>query len=723
MTGPKPLVKIEGDCSTIHSNTLYVYSPDGFASIPLKENGTWHQLPSPEHKVTGPVCIQGGIDGMEDGDNNALYMVGGTGLSDSSGLQRFSFRAQKWETLPISSAEMKDRTGHGAGYLSSSSQILVYAGNKDGSKQISQSTLLISTKSSTFEITSGLDHGAPALYDPIILPWSDTQVALIGGSDTNTAIFIYDPENDKGWTISEATLPDAIPASSRCALAKDSHGNKILELFNMDVSPNSVTSYVLSSKGKLQNPAPAITSSEKRSITDPYDSKFAPTQTWSDYALAQSNNGLVVLANGKNNDSLAIFNQTSNGWVNSTELFYGKGEQNVLKPSTTSFTSSTQTPTSTTSTSNSASVTSASSSTPTSSSTPAAAATGGGGLSDHGKMILGATLGSVLGFGLVLLIILFLLRREKQKRAGTQSGSGGDSKDRLSFQDQGIEPLAESAYPMARSPVPVAAASVDSLAIMTGNYSSGEKSLKPPGGTGYGLSSQRKGSPLSTVPSSGAMGASSAYTDDTDRAGDNTARVNQPGDRMTDEGWEKYFEDGGATNLQSDRSTISSAYTKSDYRGSGWPMSSLTPLNFGFLDQPKPLGHVFSGSPTTEHGSSGMDGRNLVIPESQSARISSADSISIASDDDRDDPKWQGAGQNSWLGRPTSSNYTTSFYHTSTQDLPWSSSNKSLGNKGMHSNARRSSIIIPDDIDENSMQAHKNYTNSDMSWLNLHADR
>ncbi|KAJ5185639.1 Galactose oxidase/kelch beta-propeller [Penicillium cf. griseofulvum] len=707
MKGPKPTIKIEGDCSTIHSDTFYVYSPDGFASISLKEGEYWKSLPSPDHMVTSPACVQG-----SEGDEN-FYLVGGTGSPDNSGLQRFSFSTGKWETLTSTSPDMKNRTGHGAGYIPSTSRILVYAGNTDGSTQISQSTLIISTKDGSFDVSSVTAQGAPALYEPMILPWSSSEVAMIGGSPTNTDIFIYD--SNKGFGKSEATLPSAIQSSSRCALASNSGGKtKVLEEFTMIASPNTVTSYLLSSKGKIQNPATVIAPSEKRDITDSYNGTFAPTASWSDYTLAQGS-GLVVLASGQSNDSLAIFNQTSNSWVNSTELFYGKPDQNVLKASTTSFTSSTPTSTSSTSTSTSASAT------PTSSS-PVVAAVGSG-LSDHGKLILGATLGSVLGFGLILLILLFLLRREKKKRQAAQPGGGGDNKDRLSFQDQGIEPLTEGAYPMARSPVPLAATSVDSLAIMSGKYK-GEKSLKPPGSTGYGLSPQPKSSsPLSTIPSSGVMGASSVYTEDTNRAGDDTGREHQAADRMTDEGWGKYFEDGGTTTFQSDRSTVSSAYTKSDYRGSGWPMSTLTPLNFGFLEQPKPLGRVPSGSPTTEHGPPDMGSRSLVIPESQSARISSADSISIASDDDRDDSKWQGAGQSSWLGRPSSSNYTTSFYQTSTQDMPWESSNPSLAEKPRQPNARRSSVIIPHDIHELPMQGQKNTTNSDMSWLNLKADR
>ncbi|KAJ5562022.1 hypothetical protein N7535_003515 [Penicillium sp. DV-2018c] len=714
MKGPKPLHKIEGGCSTIHNNTLYVYSPDGFASIPLEEKGTWKPLSPPEHRVIGPACVQGGIDGIEDEeDNKALYLVGGAGPADNSGLQRFSFKAQKWKTVSMTAPDMKDRTGHGVGYIPSTSQILVYAGATDGSKQISQSTLIIPTKTEPFDVWSKPDQGAPASYEPMILPWSDSEVALVGGSEANTAIFTY--EDAKGWTISKASLPNGIPTSSRCALAKDSHENMVLEVFDMVATPNSVTGYLLSSKGKLQSPASVIAPSQKRSITDSYNGTFAPTESWSDYTLAQGSNGMVVLASGRSNDSLAIFNQTSNGWLNTTELFYGSGDQHTLKSSTTSFTSSTPTPTSSSSTSTSASAT------PTSTST--SAGIGGAGLSNHGKTILGATLGSVLGFGLILLLILFLLRRRKKKRQIDQSSGGGNSKDRLSFQDQGIEPLTEGAYPMARSPVPVAHERADSLAIVTGNYSSGEKSLKPPGGTGYGLTSKERGSPLSTIPSSGVMGASSVYTDDTDRAGDNIDHGNQPGTRTTDEGWGKYFENNGPTNVQSqsDRSTMSSAYTKSDYRGSGWPMTSLTPLNFGFLDQPKPLGRVLSGSPTTEHSTNEMGSRSLVIPESQSARISSVDSISLASEDGRDDPNWQGAGQSSWLGRPTSSTYTSSVYQTSTHDLPWTSPDPS--GRGRQSNARSSSMVIPQDIEEIPMHQQKNAPDSDMSWLNLQADR
>lgn len=698
MTVPTPPIELSGHCSVIYGNTLYAYSPKGFLSIPLKENGNWTTLEPPKAQVTGAACVTGAIEGKEN--DEGLYVIGGAGASsDYSGLQRYSFADKKWTTLQSSGTSLTNRQNHGAAYIKSSSSILVYGGSV-GTNAPSSSTFLFST-TSPYVINSKPDQGAPAATDPMLLPWSDSQVALVGGS-TDTAIYVYSLSG--GWVASGASLSDPVPSSVHCALV-NSGNSKVLEAFDMSASPNTVTSYGLVKDGQLESPAGQVgASSGKGSLSDypTYNSTFSPTSTRSNYALAQGEN-LVVLSSGRGDDSLAIFNSTSNGWVNSTELFYGSGQQHTLKTNTATTSTTSTTPTAT----SSPTVTSH-----TTSPTPAAAASGSG-PSDNYKTIIGATLGSVCGLVLILLAILFLLRREKQKRQQNGQAKGGDSKDRLSFQDQGIEPLAGGAYPMARSPVPVASMSNDSLAIMSGR-ATGEKSLMPPpGNVGYGLA-KGKTSPLSTIPSSG-LAPSSVYSDDVRQSVTSTAPGNQPGDRTTDEGWGKYFQDSRATNLagmQSDRSTVSSVYTKSDYRGSAWPMANLTPLNFGFLDQPQPLGRVHSGSPTTANPSSS---RSLVIPEGQSARISSADSISVASEDDPHDTNWTGAGQNSWLGRPTSSNYTTSFYNSSTQDIP--------SQAARQSNARRSSVIIPDDIDELPIQGQPDKVNSDMSWLNLHAGR
>lgn len=701
MTVPTPPIKLTGHCSVIYNNTLYTYSPNGFLSIPLEKNGNWTPLEPAKANVTGAACVTGAIDGNED--DEGFYVIGGTGASsDYSGLQRYSFANKKWKILQSgSSTSMTNLVYHGAAYIKSNSTLLVYGGSV-GSKTSSSYTFTISTKS-PYGIYSQPDQGAPASLSPMLLPWNDTTVALVGGS-SSTAIYVYSLSG--GWVNSGALLPNAISSDIHCALV-DSGNSKILESFDMSASPNTVTSYALVKDGTVASPARQVgAASTKRSLSDypTYNSTFASDTTRSNYALAQGDD-LVVISSGKGDDTLAIFNSTSNGWVNATELFHGSGNQHVLKATTTSSTTS-STPTATSSTT-------ATSHTATST---AAAAASGSSSGENYRVIIGATLGSVCGLALILLAILWLLKRERQRREQNGQGKSGDDKDRLSFQDQGIEPLANGAYPMARSPVPMASMSNDSLAIMSGR-ATGEKGLMPPSSNlGYGLT-KGKSSPLSTIPSSG-LAPSSVYSEDVRQSVASTAAPgNQPGDRTTDEGWGKYFQDGNATNLagmQSDRSTVSSVYTKSDYRGSAWPMSNLAPLNFGFLDQPQPLGRVHSGSPTTANPS--ITSRNLNMPEGQSARISSASSISMDSEDDPHDTNWTGAGQNSWLGRPSSSNYTTSFYNTSQYDMPSQVARQSGNN-------RRSSVIIPEDIDELPIQGRQENVNSDMSWLNLQASR
>lgn len=713
MTVPEPPIRLEGDCSVISGNTLYHYSSSGLVSIPLKVNGNWTQL-NGGVSVSNAVCLKGGIEGSEN-DDEALYVVGGTTTnadSTYSGLQRFSFKDQMWQTLGSGTTSMTARTGHGAAFVASDSSIIVYAGNVGAgtSTALSAQSFLISTKS-PYGQTSVVNQGAPTLNNPQLLPWNSTHVGLFGGQGGSQAVYTYNSAT--GWDLSPISLPSVLSTSTPLTLLSGSGDSKVLEYFDMNASPNSVVNYeLMSPDGKPESPAVAVGASSKKRSTGSYptyNDTLAPSYTWSDYALAQGSNGMVVLSSGRSNNSLAIFNQTSNSWVNSTELFQGKSVQHVLTTNTT--TSTTMTPTATPTPSASAST----SATPSSTTTAAAAASGGS--HTDTKVIIGAVLGGVCGVAIILLLLLWLLKRVRTKRELNGQARGGDSKDRLSFQDRGIEPLAGGAYPMARSPVPFASMSADSLAILSGKYK-GEKSLMPPpANSGYGLSATpRKNSPLSPIPSSG-LAPSSMWSEDAYRNSTTPSEPgNKPGDRTTDEGWGKYFEDNNTTNVSgmpADRSTTSSIYTKSDYRGSAWPMTNLTPLNLGFLDQPKPLGRVYSGSPTTEHASSS---RSLAIHEGQSARISSADSISVTSDDDPHDTNWTGA-HTSWLGRPTSSNYSTSLYNSSSRDLP--SSNPQLPR---HSNGRRSSVAIPEDIDELPMPGRNN-ANPDMSWLNLNAER
>ncbi|RMJ21230.1 hypothetical protein PHISP_07902 [Aspergillus sp. HF37] len=684
MIVPKPPMKLEGHCSVIHNNTLYVFSPNGFASIPLQRNGTWSDL-KPGESVSGAACVSAGVNGHNK--EEALYVVGGTGSSkDYTGLQRYSFQSEQWETVSPKDSQVEvtsNRTGHGAVYLKSSSSILMYGGSQGGGTTPSSETFAIDTASPYTVSAYSTTNAAPAV-SPILLPWNGDKAALVGATtDQKVHIFHHVHPPADPWSKPITSLTHELPGNVQCALLSRPDGSKVLETFDMSVTPSNVTSIaLLGPQGKPVKPSKVVGGTgPKRSTKDgafggypAYEDQFAPMKTWKDYSLAQGDNNLVAISGGSGIESLAIFNQTSNSWVNATKLFYGdESRQQILGPTSTS------------------------SSTPTSSPSGSSAPVSDSDSTDVGT-IIGATLGGVVGFAIILMIILLFLRRVKKKRAA-QAGNGSDD-NRLSFRDQGEEPLARSAYPMAKSPVPFANSSVDSLAIVSGNVGD-EKSPRHLGSSGQVTPANDKAFEAQEMGAGG-----------------------QAGDRTTDEGWSKYFVDNNsATDLarQSDRSLSGSDFGNPEPKENAWPMKSLTPLNFGFLDEPRPLGQVITGSPTTGHSPIDQDGRGLVIPEGQSAQISSADSISVNSEenDRRRETSWPNfagsigeedevpqAAQRSWLGRPPSSTYSSVYYGE--------------GRETMASTGRQSSVVIPENAGERTGRSN---VNTDMSWLNLNAER
>lgn len=720
MIVPKPPVKLEDHCSVIHDNTLFTYSANGFASIPLKQNGNWTELAMGE-PVSGAACVQGA---MGHSNKQAFYVIGGSGSSSKNypGLQRYSFQDEKWETMNPTSEDMSNRTNHGAVYLKASSSIFVYAGNKDGSSTATSDTFVINTAfPQNVSSYSGAD-ASPA-SSPVLLPWSDDRAALVGGATTGRKVHLFKFNGTGDWSDSGVVLPQELPKEVRCAMVNNNDGSKVLESFGMNLTPNTVDSLALvNSDGKALNPAkPVGTSSKKRrrAAVDnypTYDGKFAASKTWSQYSLAQGEDSkLVVISGGSDRHSLAVFNQTSNSWMNSTKLFYGDQTMDQILPSTTSSTDPTAT----------------SSSSP--SSTPPVSG-GSGSSSSKTGTIVGATLGSVIGAAVIVIALIFCLRRKNKGNAAAQGKGSGDNKDRLSIQDQGIEPLTQSAYPMAKSQAPLGSSSVDSLAIFSGKLADEKKTQAAPAAHPvYGPKGGPAKSPLSTVQSSREL-LSHQNTPTADKAFETgqTGMGGQPGDRRTDEGWTKYFQDNDVDNntadtrdIQQDQPTASEDLAKSERRGSAWPMTNLTPLNFGFLDEPKPLGRVVTGSPTTEHTSSATDGQNLVIPEGQAARISSGDSLSLASDDnseyDRHRSRYSSGMNDNYMGRPVSSMYSQSHYYN-----PSATGAAPIGygyDPVRSSQPRRSSVIIPDTLEENAPAIRQDNANSDMSWLNLQADR
>ncbi|KAL4905856.1 hypothetical protein BDW74DRAFT_13625 [Aspergillus multicolor] len=686
MLAPKPPTKLEGHCSVIHDNTLYTLSSNGFASIPLERNGTWSKLSTDGAElVSDAVCVMGGVDGNEN--KTALYVVGGTSSkSDLPGIQRYSLEDKTWKAITVQNALLSNRTGHSAVYLKSVSTILTYGGSTTDGSQPSSENFNVLVKP-TYRLDSGTGYATPAVSPPL-LTWSDDTAVLFGGKDEAEQPHFWNSDqhwHNDGYDSLNMTFPTGVKA----ALFQDSDGSRILRTFDLNQSPVEV-----SNTSKSLVPSSAQSSKKrKRDDSSNYDDSLAPTVSQTSYSFAQGglDSPLVVISGGSGTDTLSIFNQTSNDWVNTTKLFYGdKSEQEILGSTTTTTTSS---PTTTSSTESSATSTSDSSS------------------DDSGAnvgTILGAVLGSLMGVAVILVLILFYIKRKKEKARK----AGGVDKDRLSFQDQGVEPLARSAYPMAESPAPKAAASVDSLAIFSGNLGD-EKSSRAAGSLPQSMQKTQpvKPSPLNNIQSSG----DSIYSldDKAMEAGQSPVR------RTTDEGWGKYFQ-GNTTPTLSTPTLIGVQSPYDSTRGSKatiWPggNNALPPLQTSFLQEPAPLGRVNTGSPTTEVG------HRIVIPESQSARISSASSASFNSDDG----DYHGAREQSWLGRPPSSTYSRSFYNPGSTREALSVAPSMLapsvdfrGQDSHRTNTRGSSVLIPD-----GHPLTRNNVNSDMSWLNLNADR
>jgi hypothetical protein len=712
MTSPQPPSALDGRCSAIYDNTLYVYTSSALLSLPLESGAEWNSLDAGQ-SVTGAVCVTGNID--DTSDDQALYVVGGTSDNSTySGLQRYSFGDDTWESIPLNIADLENRVNHSAIYIPGTYSILVYAGSTDSNEDASTSTYEIPVNNG-WVVQSRSDDGSPAGIQPVLLPWDNSTAVYVGGTSTNTEVFLY--HGLSGWGTSQISLAEGIPSDAGVAIVSNSDGSKFLEIFDVTTSPNNV-SYValLQTGGQPAYPGEAVTfdtssSSTKKQKRDwgetpAYNTSNAPSTTRTSFSIAQSSNDLVVISSGSGTDCLSVFNQTQNGWVNTTELFYSGVSGGLQVPLTTS-TSSAST------TSATATTTSAAASTTTAASSSTSISTG---------VIIGATIGSLLGVAAILIVLLLILRRLHGKKAGSGGKSGrrfgSQDKDRLSFEDQGIEPLTMAAVPMARSNGPSA---VDSLDMISGKFANEYRSSMT---AGNGVVTRSlvppAASPMPTIASS------RAGRDENDGIMLAAESDRPKGDRSTDEGWGKYFQDGKGSELTTDspRTTMNSdisEMTKSDYRSSMWPhqVPEATSIALGALDKPKPLGQVSSGSPSTEHLP--MSG-NSHLHQGQSALIDSASLISDDDDHNRHDafssgipPSVQDGNQWSqpWYMRPPSSNYTDSFYQPSARE-----------SSGLHesvptdarSNGRRSSGILHDNYPRNNV-------NSDMSWLNLHADK
>lgn len=704
MSPPKPPIDLKGHCSVLHDNTLYVYTPEGFVSVELKEDAEWKRLDKGE-SVTDAVCVKGRRNG--DPNQPALFLVGGHSDNDEyRGLQVYSFNDKKWETLHPSDLDLKNRTRHGAMYINSSASLVVFSGTTNGDATPSSQTFEIPV--SSLVIQSKPSPSFEFYLDPAFVPWSEDYVAIVGVGGDKMQVWTYG--NGK-WESTGASIPEPLkdPKMVKCTTVQTDDGSEVLQVFDMGASPNTVSEYVLTLPGQRaapigKSPQDLRDNPAKRELIlgnwPDYDDTYASDSPRTGFSLAQDGNQVVISGGGGSDEPVLVFDQSEGGWRDPDKVF---GSPTVTATSSSITSTSTSTATSTTA-SESTTISATSTSTAEPSATTSALPVGGGG-SSNTLTIIGATLGAVLGVAAILIIILLILAWRK-RRGKYPNGKGGRSNDpdRLSFQDQGMEPLTRSVQPMGRANAP----STDSWAIVSGQ-ATGNSKISPPSNTfndlNFGI--EKQASPLRNVESSSPDGFNKEIAVPGAAVVGRDRRESVRGDRLTDEGWSKYFQgDSGPNRSHSQKSTASSLESKSDYGSTAWPHSSaeVPALTLRTLNEPQPIRQIPSGSPSAERA---PNFEHLVAHQGMTAKISSADSISIASEDDRDDRKDDWRRSRLTNDRVASSNYSDSMYFPSGADMP--------GNRMTQ---------WPGDLQPPQEQSNqRSNLSSDVSWLNLGANR
>ena len=491
---PTPPVALKNHCSIIYQNTLYTYQEDAFQSLPLKDGAQWSKL-SMGVPTNGSTCVQGTAD-----DQDVLFVVGGsTGSSanDYTGLQRYTFKDKSWETCKPQSNVTQNRLLHGSAFLPSSSSIILYGGSQDGDTTPSSQTFMISSKP-PYTVQS-YSSQAPPVVNPLMLPWNASHAVMLGGGPENKELFTFGP--GIGWRQLNVSLSAGLPDSSKAqaAIMNADDGGKVLEIFDMSVSPNKLSTLLLQNATNpttSQQPSSfsrtATATASGASSSDPvlpkvtivpakrqkratsledrpaYNSTLAPQDTRSGFSLAQGSDGLVVASGGTDQDVLTIFNQTGNQWVD-TDQFFGESRPKNLfvtptASSTLPVTSSTAQPSTT--------------------SALSPAATAQAGTRNKSLTILGATLGAVFGVAAILLLILLLLRYLRRRREDKRRGSDFplDNKHDMDFADQGDTYMREAAGSFAKPDSKhrhnISGNSATSVTIMGGKRNSSQQSKR-----------------------------------------------------------------------------------------------------------------------------------------------------------------------------------------------------------------------------------------------------
>lgn len=427
---PTPPVPLKNHCSIIYNNTLYTYQVDAFQSLALKDGATWEQLPMGV-STNGSTCVQGAFDHQD----SFIVIGGSTSTANYRGLQSYSFSANKWHTDTPVAGVATNRLDHGTAYLQQSSAILMYAGSQNNVYGPSSQTFLFETTSPYF--VQAFTSFAPPLISPLILRFNTTHALMLGGGPENTKLFTFGRQ--EGWQQLNVSLPKGLQDSSmvQATIMDGSDGSKVLEVFDFSVSPNqlwtvplqnatSTSSFMKKSyKASAHHPARRRRRDSPSTDRPAYNNTLAPQETRRGFSLAQDpKTGLVVASGGSSQAPLAMFNQTSNQWVDPDQFFGIQPD-----PSSTSRT-------------------------PSAPSTPPSAATSEAvdisELTAHNRSltILGGVLGGVFGFAALVILLLLLLRYYRRRRAkGSKQNVNEyalDSKAEMDFQDVGADFMKEA---------------------------------------------------------------------------------------------------------------------------------------------------------------------------------------------------------------------------------------------------------------------------------------
>lgn len=430
---PLPSEPFGQHCSVLVNGTLYAFTETAFLSLPLEKGGKWEELPL-LLGTRGAACVHA----HQDTPDEALYVIGGTSRNATMvpekgymGMQKYTFNTGKWEVIPMADPIAYNMTNHGAVYLRDSQEILLFSGTRWPDQWTpSAMTFLIKTAAPHI-ITAVSAVTTPPLLAPVVLPWNNDGVLIVGGGVQNTNLITYSPQT--GWQDMGIQLKEGIPSGQAAATLVDGDdGSRMLLTFDMSASPVKFARTKVRDAGVAPpRSTNAGSSGNADGLTDTnwptYNDTYAPEKVTTSFAVA-SDGKTLVLSGGNDQAPLCIFDSRQNLWEDPTSvLSQPNGVDVVSGGNETGGLRELPSPTSTASL------------VPTGTPAPAT--------SDrklNNIQLLFIILGAVLGALVILAVALFHLRRRKKARNATELGRSNTTRSKMSFQDRGLSYMKET---------------------------------------------------------------------------------------------------------------------------------------------------------------------------------------------------------------------------------------------------------------------------------------